>query len=176
MLVAAITTLGKTVLLIVAVTFILWSLITALWVPKRFPGFPRRLDLFLVLSAVLFVGQMSAVVWVTGTQEVEAEVAAPPTGGGGTGAGTTTEAEGAGGDAEAGKKVFLTAGCTACHTLADAGATGQVGPNLDQLKPTAAMVAAIVPNGRGAMPAFGDKLSATDIKNVAAYVSSVAGK
>jgi len=115
-------------------------------------------------------------VWVTGTQEVEAEVAAPPTGGGGTGAGTTTEAEGAGGDAEAGKKVFLTAGCTACHTLADAGATGQVGPNLDQLKPTAAMVAAIVPNGRGAMPAFGDKLSTTDIKNVAAYVSSVAGK
>jgi cytochrome c6 len=175
-LVAAITTLGKTVLLIVAVTFILWSLITALWIPKRHPSFPRRLDLFIVLSAALFVAQMSAVVWVTGTQEVEEElVAAPETGGGQT----TTEPEGSGdaaGDVVAGKAVFTSAGCTACHTLADAGATGTVGPNLDELKPTAAMVEAIVPNGRGAMPAFGDKLSAEDITNVAAYVSSVAGK
>ena len=175
MLVAAITTLGKTVLLIVAVTFILWSLITALSIPKRHPGFPRRLDLFIVLSATLFVAQMSAVVWVTGTQEVEEEVAAPAPGGGET----TTEPEGsgdAGGDVAAGKVVFQTAGCTACHTLADAGATGTVGPNLDDLKPTAAVVEAIVPTGRGAMPAFADKLSAEDIKNVAAYVSSVAGK
>src|SRR3954453_3729010 len=35
------------------------------------------------------------------------------------------------GDPGAGRKVFLTAGCTGCHTLADAHATGTVGPNLD---------------------------------------------
>ena len=31
-------------------------------------------------------------------------------------------------------------------------------------------------NGRGVMPAFKDKLSTADIANVAAYVSTVAGK
>ena len=41
-------------------------------------------------------------------------------------------AEYKGGDATAGKQVFETAGCEGCHTLKDAGATGTVGPNLDQ--------------------------------------------
>lgn len=184
MLVAGITTLGKTVLLVVAITFIVWSLVTALWVPKRYPSFPRRLDLFIVLSAVLFLSQMTAVVWVTGTQEVEEEEVATPhpgggsetTGGAETTGGSETTGGAAAGDPVAGKQVFLTAGCTACHTLADAGSTGTVGPDLDDLKPTAADVEAIVPNGRGAMPAFSDKLSEADIQNVAAYVSSVAGQ
>ena len=35
---------------------------------------------------------------------------------------------GATGDAAAGKDVFASAGCAGCHTLADAGATGNVGP------------------------------------------------
>ncbi|MFN8222120.1 MAG: cytochrome c [Gaiellales bacterium] len=171
MLLAAITTLGKSVLLAVAITFIVWSLVTALVIPKRYPSFPRRLDLFLVLSAVLFLAQMSAVVWVTGTQEVEEqEAVATETTDGASGGETAAE------DVEAGKDVFASAGCASCHTLADAGATGAVGPNLDELKPTAEMVSAIVPGGRGAMPGFGDKLSETDIANVAAYVSTVAGK
>jgi cytochrome c6 len=175
-LVGAITTLGKTVLLVVAVTFILWSLYTALVIPKKHPGFPRRLDLFIFLSAALFASQIGAVLWVTGTQEVESEVAVVA--GAGSGETETTEgtAEPAAGDAAAGKKVFATAGCASCHTLADAKATGSVGPNLDDLKPTAAQVLAIVPKGSGVMPAFEDTLSAADIANVAAYVSSVAGK
>ena len=39
------------------------------------------------------------------------------------------------GDPAAGKTVFTSAGCSGCHTLKAAGATGTVGPNLDQLKP-----------------------------------------
>src|SRR5438876_6080238 len=39
------------------------------------------------------------------------------------------------GDPTAGKQIFLSAGCTGCHTLADAKATGTVGPSLDQAKP-----------------------------------------
>ena len=36
------------------------------------------------------------------------------------------------GDPVAGKAIFLgPSGCTGCHTLADAGSTGNVGPNLD---------------------------------------------
>ena len=90
--IAAITGLGKTVLLIVAITFIAWALITAIFVPKRSPGFPKRLDAYIVVSALLFIAQMSAVVWVTGTQETEEETHAAETGGGATEGGTTTEA------------------------------------------------------------------------------------
>src|SRR6187549_1024268 len=36
------------------------------------------------------------------------------------------------GDPTAGKAVYTSAGCASCHTLADAGATGNVGPNLDE--------------------------------------------
>ena len=59
-----------------------------------------------------------------------------------------------GGDPAAGKAVFTSAGCASCHTLKDAGSTGNVGPNLDQLKPAVAAVKHQVENGGGAMPAF----------------------
>ena len=176
MLIAAITGLGKTVLVIVAITFIAWAIITAIFVPKRSPGFPGRLDAYILVSALLFVSQMTAVVWVTGTQEVE-EAHASEDGGGHettTEPGTTTEPA-ATGDAAAGKEVFATAGCEACHTLADAGSAGTVGPNLDQAKPSATLVVARVTNGKGAMPPFKGQLSETQIDDVAAYVSSVAG-
>ena len=170
MLIAAITGLGKTVLLIVAITFIAWAIVTAIFVPKRSPEFPRRLDAYILVSVLLFLSQMTAVVWVTGTQEVEEAHASEEAGG----HGTTTEPA-ATGDATAGKEVFATAGCTACHTLADAGSTGTVGPNLDQAKPPATLVVQRVTNGKGAMPPFKGQLSETQIEDVAAYVSSVAG-
>jgi cytochrome c oxidase subunit 2 len=45
--------------------------------------------------------------------------------------GSTGAAQGGGGGAD-GKAIFTSAGCVACHTLADAGSTGTTGPNLDQ--------------------------------------------
>jgi outer membrane protein assembly factor BamB len=77
---------------------------------------------------------------------------------------------------KAGMKVFDTAGCATCHTLAAAGSTGTVGPNLDQLKPSDALVVHQVTNGGGGMPAFGSTLSKSQIQSVALFVSSVAGK
>lgn len=74
-----------------------------------------------------------------------------------------------------GEKVF-TDNCSSCHTLAAAGASGKVGPNLDQLKPSANLVTTQVTNGGGGMPAFKGKLSEDQIKQVADYVSSNAGK
>ena len=88
---------------------------------------------------------------------------------------TTTTGGGAKGDAAAGKQVFETAGCGGCHTLADAGSSGNVGPNLDQAKPDAALVTARVTKGKGPMPSFAGQLDAKQIADVAAYVSSVAG-
>ena len=70
----------------------------------------------------------------------------------------------------------MSAGCVGCHTLADAGATGTVGPNLDDAKPDEALVVERVSNGKGAMPPFKGQLSDKQIQDVAAYVSSVAGK
>jgi mono/diheme cytochrome c family protein len=74
-----------------------------------------------------------------------------------------------------GKQVF-TENCASCHALKDAGAKGQVGPNLDDLKPDDATVQRQVTNGGGGMPAFKDQLSDAEIKAVAQYVSSVAGQ
>jgi uncharacterized membrane protein len=77
-------------------------------------------------------------------------------------------------DVARGKQVFSTAGCDACHTLADAGSTGSVGPSLDAAEPSAELVAERVRNGQGAMPAFAGTLSDEEIDAVAAYVSSAA--
>jgi cbb3-type cytochrome c oxidase subunit III len=74
-----------------------------------------------------------------------------------------------------GKDIFV-ASCGSCHTLADAGTSGTVGPNLDQLKPALAVVQKQVINGGAVMPAFKGKLTDAQIKAVAKYVSSVAGK
>jgi mono/diheme cytochrome c family protein len=68
------------------------------------------------------------------------------------------------------------ANCAGCHTLAAAGATGTVGPNLDQLKPSMAIVVKQVTNGGAIMPAFKGKLTVAQINAVAKYVSSSAGK
>jgi mono/diheme cytochrome c family protein len=80
-----------------------------------------------------------------------------------------------GGDSTAGKQVFLSAGCTGCHTLKDAGATGTVGPNLDQAKPPATLVFTRVTKGAGAMPPFKGKLTTKQIADVIAYVTKATG-
>jgi len=74
-----------------------------------------------------------------------------------------------------GAQVWSQAGCGSCHTLAAAGASGDVGPNLDQLRPSAAAVIAQVTTGGGGMPSFGHVLSSAQISSIATYVSSVAG-
>jgi len=88
---------------------------------------------------------------------------------------TSTAGGGAQQASAEGKQVF-TQNCGGCHTLADAGTNGQVGPVLDDLKPNKARVQRQVANGGSKMPSFKDKLSADQIDAVATYVSSVAGK
>jgi len=180
----AITTTGKIVLLLVGGTFIVFSLVVSMLVPRRYPTFPgSRIRLFIAVCALLFAAQIGAVVWVTGTQEVEEATAAETTPAETTPAETTptetapaeTTPAAEPGDAAAGKQVFESAGCAGCHTLKDGGATGAVGPNLDETKPPYALVVDRVTNGKGGMPSFSDRLDATQIQNVAKYVSSVAG-
>jgi mono/diheme cytochrome c family protein len=75
-----------------------------------------------------------------------------------------------------GKEVFIgISGCGTCHTLADAGTSGTVGPVLDDTTPSYDLVVDRVTNGLGGMPSFSSTLSEEDIQNVAAYISSTAG-
>ena len=70
-----------------------------------------------------------------------------------------------------GKDVFLNkANCAACHILADAGSAGQIGPNLNQIKPELARVLNAVSMGIGVMPAFEGILTDEEIKSVSYYV------
>ncbi len=64
--------------------------------------------------------------------------------------------------------------CALCHTLADAEAVGDVGPNLDELKPDADRVKTALINGIGPM-APNEILTAEEIEAVAIYVSTYAG-
>ena len=73
---------------------------------------------------------------------------------------------------EMGKNIFLEQGnCAACHTLADAKSNGEIGPNLNQIKPDIARVISVVTNGIGVMPPYEGVLSTEEIKAVAHYVS-----
>ena len=117
---------------------------------------------------------------VTETETTETETTATETTGTETTQTETTETEtttALEGDPVAGKAVFTGAsGCIGCHTLSDAGSTGQVGPNLDDAMPSAELVMDRVTNGQGGMPSFSSSLSEQQIADVAAYVSSVAGQ
>jgi mono/diheme cytochrome c family protein len=103
-----------------------------------------------------------------------------PTETGGGGGGGEAQGEGGGGgeaqgDAAAGKEIFASEGCGSCHTLADAGTSGNVGPNLDDSSVDFAAAVAQITNGGGGMPAFSSTLSEKQIADVAAYVVTARG-
>ncbi|MDT0217502.1 cytochrome c [Alcaligenes sp. AB3] len=81
---------------------------------------------------------------------------------------------------EQGKELFLTGAkpiaCAVCHTLADAGSAGAIGPDLDELKPGKEQILKVMKEGMGAMPSFAQTMSDEERDAVATYVSSVAGQ
>jgi mono/diheme cytochrome c family protein len=95
--------------------------------------------------------------------------------GGGTDTGGTNTGGGGGGEGADGEAIFAQNGCASCHTLEAAGASGTVGPNLDETKPSREVAIDRITNGRGAMPAFGGQLSEDEIAAVADYVVESAG-
>jgi Cytochrome C oxidase, cbb3-type, subunit III len=99
--------------------------------------------------------------------------AATTTSGGSTATTGTSGGGGAPAFPASAKGTFSTT-CGGCHTLADAGTHGNVGPNLDQLKPDEQTVAHQIENGGGGMPA--GLLKGDALTGVAQYVSAVAGK
>jgi mono/diheme cytochrome c family protein len=181
LLVAGLSTGNKIALAAVGLAFIAFSLVCSFVLPARNPNFPgKHVGLFVTICALFFVAMITAVL-VFGVEAKEPAAASgsnpsptttttstsPPT--------TTAPASGGGaGDPVAGKAVFASAGCGGCHTLKTAGSTGTVGPNLDQLKPSAAIVAHQVEVGGGPMPSFKATLSPKQIQDVAAFVAGSA--
>ncbi|MGI9112488.1 MAG: c-type cytochrome [Gaiellaceae bacterium] len=185
-----ITTNGKIGLGLVALAFIVFALVSSFVLPRRNPDFPgRRVGAYVAVSALLFVAMIAAVFFFAKETEEEGDAAEvtetndePTTTQTGTGAETETEAETGGetetgsetetgaGDAAAGEAVFASAGCGGCHTLEAAGSSGNIGPNLDESQPDAALVEQRVREGAGAMPAFEGELDDKQIADVTSFV------
>lgn len=138
--------------------------------PSRAQGFAQSTIQNVVLLQIRLASKPMPDNLVKGqnAQDVAAYVAAVA----GTGAATSKPPSALGND---GKTIFQNE-CASCHTLAAAGATGTVGPNLDQLKPPLARIVRQVTNGGAVMPPFKGKLTPAQIAAVATYVSSNAGK
>ncbi len=181
LVVAGLATGNKIGLAVVGVSFIVFALVSSFVLPARSPNFPgKNVGWFVALSVLFFVAMISAVL-VLGVEKKEPEAnAANPARTdtqssslpGQTTSTPTTSTPPAGGNAAAGKQVFASAGCGGCHTLKAAGSSGNVGPNLDQLKPSAARVAHQVEVGGGPMPSFKSTLSPKQIQDVAAFVAT----
>jgi mono/diheme cytochrome c family protein len=180
---SALATSHKVGIAVVAAVFIAFALVSSFVLPAMRPQFPgRRLGLFVGVTVLLTAAMLGAIIWLAKEpkepREAAAETTAPTPSTTTPQPATTAPAPppAPAGDAAAGKTVFQTAGCTSCHTLKAAGATGTVGPNLDEAKPSADLVVERVTNGKGVMPSFKGQLSPKQIADVAAFVSSSAGK
>ena len=66
--------------------------------------------------------------------------------------------------------------CGACHTLQAAGSAENIGPNLDQLKPTMSQIIYAVTNGIGVMQAWEGILTYEEIEAVAYYIFNSTNK
>jgi mono/diheme cytochrome c family protein len=117
-----------------------------------------------LLFAVLIAVWYTSAVWL---YRNDANAAAPP---------KAAPVVPNGANAAAGAKIFATAGCGTCHTLAAAKASGQAGPNLDTSRPDFERVRAQVEAGGGGMPAFKGQLTPAEIRDVAAFVATRAGR
>ena len=202
----ALTTNQELGLAITAAVFIAFALLSALVIPRSRPDFPgpRGLVPFILVTVILTIAMLGAVevfakeehpaaegaqettetetteTETTGTTETattETETTETETTG-------TTTAEEPAGDAAAGRAVFEGQGCGSCHTFAPAGATGTVGPNLDEVlagKDAAFINESIVePNAEvasgfsaGVMPQnYRDQLSQQQLDDLVAFLQS----
>lgn len=183
---------------IAAAVLVGFALVVSLVIPRRNPGFPgRHLKLVVLIAALLIVGMLTAVAVLGESHHFaaagESGATSEPTAATTTTTTTTaptapTETGGGGGptgNPDAGKQIFTATAqppCSGCHTLSAAGATGQVGPNLDDvLKGKSADFIhqsiidpnAVIASGftAGVMPqTYGDQLSEQQLADLVAFL------
>ncbi len=192
----ALTTDQKLGLAGTAAVFIAFALVVALWIPRYRPDFPgpKGLGLFIVVTAILTIAMLGAVeVWAVEDEEHAAETTAETTETGETettetgetetAPGTTTQEKQPAGDPAVGEAAFASAGCGSCHTFEAAGASGTVGPNLDEslqgkdaeyvrrsiLEPDAEVAQGYQ---AGVMPSFEGQLSEEQVNGLVAFLTA----
>jgi mono/diheme cytochrome c family protein len=186
-------------LALIAGVFVVFALLSALVIPRRWPQYPGRgLGWFVAATLVFFVATLGAVE-VFAKEEAEEAThgeTATETGPAETGPteteppGTTTgEAEpppppaAAQGDPAAGRSVFEAQGCGGCHTFSAAGTSGTAGPNLDEslegqdaesvrqsiVDPNAEVASGFAPN---VMPQnYGEQLTQEQLDDLVAFLT-----
>lgn len=175
-------------LALVAGVFIVFALLSALVIPRRWPEYPGRgLGWFVAGTLVLFVATLAAVeVFAKESEAAEETVVTETTTE--TGGTTTGEAQpppppaAAEGDPAAGKTVFAAQGCGGCHTFSAAGTNASVGPDLDEalqgqgpdlvresiVEPNKEITSGYAPN---IMPQdFGQKLTEKQLDDLVAFL------
>lgn len=181
---AALSTGHKIGLAVAAAVFIAFALLSALVIPRWKPDFPGRgRGLFIAVTLLAFVGMMSAV-FVFGRGSEASQARESSTGETGTTAEPSPPPAAPQGDPAAGRKVFASAGCGACHTFKPAGSTGTVGPNLSEalrgksaafirksiVDPNAEIAKGYPPN---VMPSnFANQLSDKQLNDLVAFLQS----
>jgi hypothetical protein len=195
---------------LVAGVLVVFALVVSLVLPRRNSSFPgRRTGLFFTVAVLLVAGMLVAVEALGeshdfgagheagGTEQTSSgetqpsetgETGTGETSTGETGGGETGETGGeAAGDPAAGQEVFAGTGCGSCHTLADANATGTIGPNLDEslgnLSPEETRTQIVDPNseitegfGPGIMPQdYGEQLTDEQLGNLVAFLTQASG-
>jgi|SRR6476469_671430 len=161
--------------------FIVFALVSSFVLPRQNPNFPGRgRNAYLLLCAAFFVAMMGAVLVFGREKKSQAEAA--------TGTGTTPAQKVPAGDPAAGKALFTSSGCVACHVFTPAGSNGKIGPNLDELKQSAAKAGVELdhfittsitdPNAyiapgykKGIMPPF-STLTSAQVADLVAFLSS----
>jgi mono/diheme cytochrome c family protein len=184
---------------IAALVLVGFALVVSIVLPRRNPNFPgRHVGVLVLVAALLIIAMLTAVEVLGESHHVEAaaesgatETEPAPTES--TPTETTAPTETGGGptgDPAAGEQVFTTAAqppCASCHTLAEANASGTVGPDLDEVlkgKDAAFIHESIVdPDAEvasgftaGVMPAvYADQLDEQQLADLVAFLEQAAG-
>jgi mono/diheme cytochrome c family protein len=183
---------------IAALVLVGFALVVSIVLPRRNPNFPgRHMGALLLVAALLIVAMLTAVEVFGESHHVESaageseptETQPAPTESTPTESTPTETSGGATGDPAAGKEIFSTTAqppCSSCHTLAEANASGTVGPDLDQVlkgKDAAFIHESIVdPDAEiasgfsaGIMPAvYGDQLDEQQLADLVAFLEQSA--
>lgn len=87
------------------------------------------------------------------------------------------KAPGAGGEASTapGAAAFANGACSTCHTFADAGTAGNVGPSLTANAVDYETALGLITNGKGGMPSFSAQYNEDQISCLAGYVATHSG-
>lgn len=178
-------------LALIAGAFVVFALLSALVIPRRWPQFPGRgLGWFIAATLLFFVATLGAVEVFAKEEPEEAaagetvtETQTETETGGTTTQGTQPPPAAPQGDPAAGRQVFMAQGCGGCHTFSAAGTTGTVGPDLDEalqgkdpafvlesiVDPNKEITSGFAPN---VMPQdFGQKLTQKQLDDLVAFLT-----